>query len=89
MNSRPLTKEEIEAVWVALNMRANFIETGDITLSAIDLQNQKLTTEQIRNRHGLGVAIKALSVDQMKLVIRLRELTADAIKGRICLNVYE
>lgn len=46
-------------------MWSNFIETGDILLSAIDAQNQKKP-------------FKALNVDQMKVVIELKEL-ADKI----------
>lgn len=52
-----------ELVFWACNYWANYIETGVMTLSATDAQNQQ--------RNSL---IKALNVDQMKLIIRLREL---------------
>lgn len=47
---------------LALNNHANYIETGDISLSAIDAESMKKP-------------FKALSRDQMKLVIRLRDLS--------------
>lgn len=45
----------------ALDMWANHVETGDSTLSALEAQEA-------------GKKFNALSLDQMKLVIRLREL---------------
>ena len=45
---------------------ANYIETGDMSMSALDAKNAKLT-------------FNALHVDQMKLIIRLRDL-ADNFK---------
>ena len=53
----------------ALHMRANLIETGNPLFSAIDAQNQNRS----RPAHEL-LQIKALDINQMKLVIRLREL---------------
>jgi hypothetical protein len=51
----------------ALHQWANYIETGIISLSAQDAQN-------------MGKKFKALSVEQMKLVIRLRELADKELK---------
>jgi hypothetical protein len=50
-----------ELIARALNLWGNWIETGNIILSAEDAQQRKLK-------------FNALSVDQMKLVVRLREL---------------
>lgn len=47
----------------ALQMWANYIETGNVNLSAKDAQAARKP-------------FRALGVDQMKLVIRLRELAA-------------
>ena len=47
----------------ALSSWANWIETGDLNISAIDAAQMDRT-------------FNALTLDQMKLVIRLRELSA-------------
>ena len=60
------TNEQLIAY--ALQMWANFMETGDVCLSALDLE--------VQNPTG-GKKIKALSVFQMKRIIRLRELAGD------------
>lgn len=61
-----LTKEERDDIAIALNMRCNYIETGDIAYSAVDVENM--------GKHGLGIAkIKALSLDQMELIIRMKK----------------
>lgn len=60
-----MTDEELVAH--ALDMWANYIETSNIGLSANDAAEQK-------------AKFNALSLDQMKLVIRLREL-AIVFKG--------
>lgn len=57
----PLTSEDCEAIWIALSMRKNYIETGNVVLSAADAAEQKKP-------------FKALTVEQMQLVIRLDRL---------------
>jgi len=52
-----------EIISHALNMWANHIETGDVCLSMTDAQNMK-------------IPFKALTFDQMKFVVRLRELSS-------------
>ena len=54
-----MTDEELIAH--ALDMWANYVETSNVSLSANDAAEQK-------------AKFNALSLDQMKLVIRLREL---------------
>lgn len=50
-------------IHTALQMWANYIETGNVALTAKDAQNA-------------SKPFKALDLHQMKLVIRLRELAA-------------
>ena len=66
-----LTSEEREDIVVALNMRCNYIETGDISLGAADV------AERLKSRDTMfkeRYEIKALSLDQMKVIIRMKEL---------------
>jgi hypothetical protein len=60
-----LTVEEKNQASCGLQMWANWIETGDVILSATDAEN-------------MGKKVLALKVEQMKTVIELREL-ADKI----------
>lgn len=53
-----------ELIAFALNMWANFIETDNVALSARDAQQS-------------GQPYSALSADQMRLVIRLRDLATE------------
>jgi hypothetical protein len=56
---------------IALNMRCNLIETGDPHLSANDV------ALRLRDRNLLfreRYEIKPLSVEQMKLIVRMKEL---------------
>lgn len=65
-----LTTEEKEDIVIALNMRCNYIETGDISLSAADV------AERLKSRDTMfkeRYEIKALSLDQMKVIIRMKE----------------
>lgn len=61
-----LDNEEREMIVVALGMRRNWIETGDVVLSAKDVEARKFSDHEI----------KALSTDQMRLIIRTEELIA-------------
>ena len=64
MNWLDVPEKELKAH--ALRMWANFIETGDLTISATDAINS-----------GQRNMLKSLDIFQMKLIIRLREM-ADA-----------
>ena len=57
-----LTDDERELIWLALTCRANMIETGNPILSAQDVSE------------GHKGTIKALGVDQMKLLVLIHEL---------------
>lgn len=81
MKVRQLTKEEKEILTIALGMRENYIETGSIAYDATTVQ--KIQEDASREGfHGRlsrtalpdGVSVKALSVDQMKLLISSKEL---------------
>lgn len=50
----------------ALTMWANYIETGDVVRSAADNANMK-------------EPVKALTLDQMRMVVRLRDLAARSL----------
>jgi hypothetical protein len=66
-----LSKAEREDMVIALNIRCNIIETGDPHLSANDVaQRLKDRNTLFRERYG----IKPLSVEQMKLIVRMKEL---------------
>ena len=54
---------DLELIVHALNMWANYIETGDLVLSAQDVKNMMSADK-----------IKSLSLEQIKIVVRLREL---------------
>jgi hypothetical protein len=60
-----------EMIAIALNMRANWIETGNPTMSRNDA---------IRGGAAATYLVKALEPEQEKLVLQLRE-TAKAIYG--------
>lgn len=59
--------EDQEILYTALSMRKNFIETGNALYSAKDLENMDKSDYD-------GARIKALDENQMKLIIRIREL---------------
>lgn len=58
-----------EIIAQALNMWANHVETGRVINSATDAIN-------------MGLFPKPLTIEQMKFVIRLRELSAKALEKR-------
>jgi hypothetical protein len=64
-----LTTEEKELIIYCLSLRKNYIETGNINLSSVDIVNMK--REGCKNLLG---EVKALSLDQMKLLIQISEL---------------
>jgi len=56
-----ITGEDKEHIYRALNMWKNYIETGNIVLSAADAKER-------------GEKYNALSVDQMKFIVHLEDL---------------
>ena len=59
----------------ALNMWANYIETGDVTMSAADAINMK---QSLNNMNPI-MKLKPLNLEQQKFVIRLREMAIKEI----------
>lgn len=70
MSVRGLSSREKEMITLALNMRCNFIETGTISLSARDVE--KMNPKDALGR--FGARIKALSGEQMQLILKSKEL---------------
>jgi len=75
---RLLNEQEKEMIWVALGMRTNYIETGDISVSAKDAQNMGDNTP--RNRH---IKINALSDDQMRLILASRDFVVKVLQNKL------
>ncbi|RPI54304.1 MAG: hypothetical protein EHM49_03325 [Deltaproteobacteria bacterium] len=74
---RILTKEEKEAIYIALNCR-NYIETGVVSIGAKDIKNMGE-----KNAAQMGAKINALSIDQMKLIILSDELIGKILQDRV------
>lgn len=75
---RPLSNQEKEALWIALNCRKNLIETGSPSMSAEDV---KKMGDKIAKEHR--AAINPLSIDQMKLLILTEELRTKILSDKI------
>lgn len=57
-----LSVEELKDILISLNMRINYIQTGNVVLSADDAVNS-----------GKKHLVKALSEDQMRLILRMKD----------------
>lgn len=77
---RQLTEEERELIWIALGLRENVIETGSYSYDAATLQKMGV------NNWPPGTKIKALSTDQMKLLIKSRELKEKTLNRKLFIN---
>jgi len=69
---RQLTQEEKKALVVSLGMRRNYIETGDVILSASSAV-----------KVGRQKEIKPLSIDQMKLITLSDELITKILQDEL------
>jgi hypothetical protein len=70
------TSEEKELILYGLSMRKNVIETGDHNLSAIDAERIQ-DSHRREGLHALNTThakVRALTVEQMKIVIAIDEL---------------
>jgi hypothetical protein len=76
---RRLTQEEKEAIWIALGVRRNIIETGSYYTSAASVK--KMGLEAAKDR--FGASINDLSTDQMKLIILTEQLATAALQDRL------
>jgi hypothetical protein len=71
--------DEKELILHSLNMRKNVIETGDHNHSAIDAER----IQRANSKHPSLTAppkVRALSVDQMKLIIKIDELMTKILR---------
>jgi len=64
-----LTQDQIKDMILALTMRVNFIQTGDASMSA----DSAIKTNQ-------PLLIKALSDDQMRAILRMKDTVSDLYK---------
>jgi hypothetical protein len=65
-----ITDDQQEIIIAGLQMRMCFIETGDCLMRAVDIQEQLKDGAEFDR----GVEVKALSIDQMKLIIDSQDL---------------
>lgn len=70
MRTRKFRSKEREEIALALNYWANYIETGSIINSAIDVQNGADEGK-----------VKALLPGQMETIVRLRKLAGYVLSG--------
>jgi hypothetical protein len=70
------TAEEKELIIYGLQMRKNVIETGDHNLSAIDAERiqSNHTNKGLYSLYATHAKVRALTVEQMKIVIAIDEL---------------
>ena len=85
MALRYLTSREKEMIAVGLNMRRNYIETGSATLGASDIA--KMDPKEAKREHG--AEIRALSEDQMKLILATNELERKIYSDGMFINDEE
>lgn len=85
MAVRYLTSQEKEMIAVGLNMRRNYIETGSITLGAADVARM----DPKEAKRAYNAKIKALSEDQMKLILASNELERRIYSDEIFINDKE
>lgn len=71
---RIITEEEKDILSISLDMRKNFIETGDISYSAEDVERMGDSCEG---------KIRALSPEQMELILNIVRLKNKILKKRI------
>jgi len=76
---RLLTKEEKDAIWTALGLRKNIIETGTYELSADSVKHIGVKAA----KEEYGAEIRALETSQMELVILSEKLVRAALQDRL------
>ena len=82
MAVRYLTKKEKEMIFIGLNMRRCYIETGSTTLGASDVARMDPKDAW----RSYGAKVNAPSEDQMKLIIATRELERKISNDQIFVN---
>jgi len=74
---RPLTREEKDMLWIALNMRNNYIQTGDACLDAA-------TAYKMGNKEARA-KINVLDTDQMRLIVASTDFINKIMQGKVFL----
>ena len=74
---RKITQKEKDLLIIGLQMRMNYIQTGDMSLSANDLG--KIGKEN----WSPGVKILPLSIEQMRIIIEMEELKKKISSNKI------
>jgi hypothetical protein len=82
MAVRYLTSKEKEMITIGLNMRKCYIETGSTSLGAADVA--KIGVEEAKRQ--FGAEIKALSEDQMKLILATNELERKIWQNKVIIS---
>ena len=77
---RYLTKEETEAIYTALGVRKNIVETGSHSMGARDVAR---LSDRKAARRQFGAEIRALSTHQMELCILTDKLVQAALENRL------
>lgn len=85
MTVRYLTSQEKEMIAIGLSMRRCYIETGSTTFGAADVA--KMDPKEAKRRYG--AEIKALSEDQMRLILASRDLERKIYSDEIFINEKE
>lgn len=78
---RQLSREEKDMLWIGLGLRENIIETGNPYYGADTIN--KIGRAAAKEHRA---TIKALSVDQMKLLIASKELAAKILSDKLYIN---
>lgn len=79
MTVRRLTSKEKEMITIGLNMRKCYIETGSATLGASDVARMDPKDAW----RAYGAKVKALSEDQMKLILATKDLERKIFADKI------
>lgn len=82
MALRELTSDEKEMIAVGLNMRKCYIETGTISLGASDVSRIGAKAAE----ESFGAEIKALSGDQMRLILSTNDFITKMFNGKIYID---
>lgn len=71
-----------ELIFRSLNMWANYIETGDVILNGKEARERYERNKNDRfKRQGIEPP-RTLDEDQMRMVLRLRDLAVDHLNGK-------
>ena len=65
-----LDRDEKEMILISLNMRLNYIQTGCVSLSPVDVS--RMGADCAKRQYD--AEIKPLSVDQMELIVKTDKL---------------